>query len=183
MENTDSVIKWVFQDWSVNDQRPEYRILLVWFRLAQWAFRRWGILGKLMISVPYTLLTSQLLSMELPFRAEVGPRLRLYHKHALVIHPDATIGNDCHLRQGITIGNKVDRDGKSIGVASIGNSVDLGVGCVVIGDIHVGDYARIGANAVVTKSVPAYAVVVGNPGRVIRLDAPNSSTETSSTTP
>jgi len=42
----------------------------------------------------------------------------------------------------------------------------------VIGAVHVGDHARIGALAVVTKSVPAWAVVVGNPGRVIRIDDP-----------
>ena len=40
----------------------------------------------------------------------------------------------------------------------------------MIGDIHVGDHARIGALAVVTKSVPARAVVAGNPARVIRID-------------
>ena len=42
----------------------------------------------------------------------------------------------------------------------------------MIGDIHVGDHARIGALAVVTKSVPAWGVAVGNPGRVIRIDEP-----------
>ena len=54
----------------------------------------------------------------------------------------------------------------------MGNDVDLGAGCCVIGDLVVGDHARIGALAIVLKSVPAWAVVVGNPGRVIRIDEP-----------
>ena len=66
----------------------------------------------------------------------------------------------------------MDRAGNELGVASIGDDVDLGAGCAVIGAVHVGDHARIGALAVVTKSVPAWAVVVGNPGRVIRIDDP-----------
>jgi putative colanic acid biosynthesis acetyltransferase WcaB len=161
---------WVFQDWKVNRGSPAHQVILAWFRLAQRARSRWGIFGKLTVSAPYTLITALFLSMELPVTATVGPRLRLYHKHAIVIHSNAVIGSDCHLRQGITIGNKTDRRGNDLGVATLGDGVDLGAHCVVIGPIHVGDYARIGALAVVTKSVPDYGIVVGNPGRVIRID-------------
>jgi putative colanic acid biosynthesis acetyltransferase WcaB len=89
-----------------------------------------------------------------------------------VVSHHATLGSDCQLRHGVTIGNKTDRAGKEIGVARVGDDVDLGAGCAVIGDIEVGDHARIGALAVVTRSVPAWAVVAGNPGRVIRVDRP-----------
>jgi putative colanic acid biosynthesis acetyltransferase WcaB len=163
--------EWIFQDWSVNVGRPESQLLLAWFRLAQWAAAHWGVFG-LVIAIHYWLISSQLLSIELPARLTVGPRLRLDHKHGIVINPGCTIGSDCHLRHGVTIGNKVDRDDNEIGIASVGNGVDFGAGCVVIGDIHVGDYARIGALAVVTKSVPAWGVAVGNPARIIRIDNP-----------
>ncbi len=163
--------EWIFQDWSVNAGRPEYQLLLAWFRLAQRAAARWGILGRL-IAIPYWLISSQLLGIELPVKVAVGPRLRLYHKNGIVINPGCIIGSDCHLRHGVTIGNKVDREGNEIGIATVGNGVDFGAGCAVIGDIHIGDYARIGALAAVTKSVPAWAVVVGNPARVIRIDNP-----------
>ncbi len=85
------------------------------------------------------------------------------------------LGNDCHLRHNVTIGNRVDRDGNEVGVATIGDAVELGAGCAVVGDLHVGDHARIGALAVVVMSVPAWAVVVGNPGRVIRIDEATAS--------
>jgi putative colanic acid biosynthesis acetyltransferase WcaB len=163
--------EWVFQDWPANAGRPEAQLLLAWFRLAQRAADRGGVLARLVVT-PYWLVSSLLLGVELPVSATVGARLRLYHRNGIVLSPHCTLGRDCHLRHGVTIGNKVDRAGNELGVASIGDDVDLGAGCAVIGHVHVGDHARIGALAVVTKSVPAWAVVVGNPGRVIRIDDP-----------
>ena len=163
--------KWIFQDWPANVGRPECQLLLAWFRLAQWAAGHWGAIARLVVA-PYWLTSSLLLGVELPVTATVGPGLHLHHKNGIVLSPRCRLGSDCHLRHGVTIGNKVDRAGHALGIASIGDHVDLGAGCAVIGDIHVGDHARIGALAVVTKSVPAWAVVVGNPGRVIRIDDP-----------
>ncbi|MCJ7978025.1 hypothetical protein KXU33_20270, partial [Aeromonas veronii] len=52
----------------------------------------------------------------------------------------------------------------------IGNGVIFGAGVIVIGDIKIGDDVILGAGAVVTRSVPARAVVAGNPARIIRED-------------
>ena len=169
-----SLREWVLQDWAVNAERPEVQLILAWFRLAQWAAGRWGRLARLIVS-PYWLTTSLLFGVELPVTASVGPRLRVYHPHGIVLSPHCTLGSDCELRHGVTVGNRVDRDGNEVGVASIGDHVEFGAGCAVIGDLHVGDHARIGALAVVLKSVPAWSVVVGNPGRVIRVDEPGAS--------
>jgi putative colanic acid biosynthesis acetyltransferase WcaB len=165
--------QWVLQDWAVNASRPEVQLILAWFRLAQWAANRWGRLARLIVS-PYWLTTSLVFSVELPVTASVGPRLRVYHPHGIVLSPHCTLGSDCHLRHGVTVGNRVDRAGNELGVASVGDHVELGAGCVVIGDLQVGDHARIGALAVVLESVPAWSVVVGNPGRVIRVDEAES---------
>jgi len=163
----------VLQDWAVNRGRPDARLILAWFRLAQWADAHWGRLARPVVT-SYWLTTSLLLGVELPVSARVGPRLRLYHPQGIVVSPHATVGSDCHLRHGVTVGNRVDRDGNEIGVATIGDHVDLGAGCAVIGDLHVADHARVGALAVVVKPVPPWSVVVGNPGRVIRFDTPAS---------
>jgi putative colanic acid biosynthesis acetyltransferase WcaB len=162
---------WLLQDWRVNAGRPESRLLLVVFRLAQWATTRWGAPGRMVVAVHW-LITWLVLGIELPVDVTIGPRLRLYHPHGIVLNPHCTLGSDCHLRHGVTIGNRVDRAGNELGVARVGNDVDLGVGCVVIGDVDVGDHARIGALAVVLESVPPWGVVVGNPGRLIRVDQP-----------
>jgi putative colanic acid biosynthesis acetyltransferase WcaB len=164
----------VLQDWAVNEGRPIERLILAWWRLGQHAHARWGQPGRFLVTIPYTLVSTLLFSMELPVRATVGPRLRLFHKHALVIHPAAVLGADCHLRQCVTIGAKVSRDGRVVEVARVGDGVDFGAGSTVIGDIEVGDHARLGALAIVTKSVPAWAVVVGNPARVVRIDQPEA---------
>ena len=163
--------EWVLQDWQVNAERPESQWLLAWFRLAQWADEHWGKLARLIVT-PYWLIVSLVVSIELPVSVTIGPRLRLYHPHGIVLSPTCALGSDCHLRQGVTVGNRVDREGNELGVARIGNDVELGAGCCVIGDVEVGDHARIGALAIVLKSVPPWATVVGNPGRVIRINEP-----------
>jgi putative colanic acid biosynthesis acetyltransferase WcaB len=169
-----NVRHWVFQDWSVNRGRPECQLLLAWFRVAQWAACRWGRFARLAVW-PYWLLSSLMLGVDLPAAASIGPRLRLYHLQGIVINPHATIGSDCRLRHGVTVGNRVDRNDRELGVATIGDDVELGTGCVVLGDVHVGDHARVGALAVVIESVPAWGVAVGNPARVIRIDEPQES--------
>ncbi len=163
--------EWILQDWAVNASRPESQLILAWFRLAQWAAPRWGGLGRLVVRT-YWLTCSLLIGTELPVTARVGPRLRLHHPHGVVLSPHCTLGSDCHVRHNVTVGNRIDRDGNEVGVATVGDHVELGAGCVVIGDVHVGDHARIGALATVVKSVPAWGVVVGNPGQTIRVDEP-----------
>ena len=166
--------EWVLQDWDVNATRVESQLILAWFRLAQWATRRLGPFASIVVR-PYWWTVGVFMGVELPVTTTIGPRLRLYHPHSIVVSSGSSLGSDCHLRHGVTIGNKVDRDGRETGVARLGNGVDLGAGCAVIGDIYVGDHARVGALAVVLRSVPAWAVVVGNPGRVIRIDEPGGS--------
>lgn len=163
--------EWVLQDWAANSGRVESQLILAWFRLAQWTRANAGPFAWIVVK-PYWWTIGVFMGVEIPVTTIVGPRMRLYHPHAIVINPQCTLGSDCHLRHGVTIGNKTNREGQETGVARVGNGVDLGTGCVLIGDLDVGDHARIGALAVVLKSVPAWAVVVGNPGRVIRTDTP-----------
>jgi putative colanic acid biosynthesis acetyltransferase WcaB len=163
---------WVFQDWRVNAPYLDSQLILAWFRLAQRATRRWGPAGRA-VGVSYRLLTSMFMSIELPPQIEVGPRLRLFHPHSVVLNPQVRLGADCILRQNVTIGNVMRRDGTEKGVASAGDRVEFGAGCVVVGDVHVGDDARIGALALVLTDVPARGVVVGNPAKLVRIDDPD----------
>lgn len=54
------------------------------------------------------------------------------------------------------------------GVTEIGDGCWLGVGCVILKDVHIGKHCVIGSNSVVTKDIPAYSVAVGIPARVIQ---------------
>ena len=62
---------------------------------------------------------------------------------------------------------------RAAGPPTVGHDVWIADGAVVMGGVHVGDGAVVGAHAVVTRDVPPYAVVVGNPARVVkhRFDA------------
>jgi serine O-acetyltransferase len=87
------------------------------------------------------------------------------HGMGVVIGETAIVGDDVLIYHGVTLGGKVNDRVKRH--PTIGNNVLLGAGAKVIGDIEIGDGAQVGANAVVTKSVPAGAIVVGPTATVI----------------
>jgi serine O-acetyltransferase len=102
--------------------------------------------------------------------AEIGPGLRLPHPVGIIIGDDVRIGHRVSIYQHVTIGvaNSAEADEGGQAYPVIGDDVTIYAGAVLIGPIHVGDGAVIGANSVVTKDVPARTVVAGIPARVIR---------------
>lgn len=146
-------------EWGLN-RGIRLRLLVVLFRLAAFGahggkLRRLALLPVLVL---YRFYSEFLLSTEIPPSARIGRGLRIYHPAGIVVHPDVVIGENCILRQGVTIGNKGD-GAKSRGVPVIGDHVQFGAGCVVVGAITVGSRSLIGANAVVCQDVPEDAVV------------------------
>jgi serine O-acetyltransferase len=99
------------------------------------------------------------------YKEEIGPGLYIGHHGGIVTNDKASIGANCNLSHGVTIG--VTRRGEHEGVPKIGDNVYIGPGAKIIGQIVVGNNAAIGANCVVTKDVPENGVVVGVPGKVI----------------
>lgn len=95
-------------------------------------------------------------------RCQIGKHFRVDHFHGVVIGPGAVLGNYCKLYQQVTIGQ---REGK---FPKIGNHVTIYSGAKIIGDVEIGDYSIIGANAVVNKDVPPNSVVAGVPAKVIK---------------
>jgi len=100
--------------------------------------------------------------------ARIGQRLTVEHSGAIVIHGHAVIGDDCVIRQGVTIGNRRG-GGQRFDAPVIGNRVSIGAGAKILGGVHIGDDVDIGANAVVLDDLPAGALAVGVPARVIRV--------------
>ena len=95
---------------------------------------------------------------------QVGPGLRIWHFGNIFINPGVKIGANCTLRQGVTIGNRVE--GGPVPV--IEDDVDFGAYAQVLGGIRIGKGARIGAMSVVLCDVPPGATAVGIPARVIK---------------
>ena len=99
--------------------------------------------------------------------AKIGRRFFIDHAMGVIIGETCEIGDDVTLYQGVTLGGT----GKDVGKRhpTLGNNVMVGAGAKVLGPIHVGNNARIAANAVVLREVPEGATVVGVPGRIARI--------------
>jgi serine O-acetyltransferase len=97
-------------------------------------------------------------------RAHIGPGLHINHFGGVIVGEGVVIGSNCNLSHGVTLGvsGRSDR-----GSPHIGDRVFIGPGAKAFGKITVGDDAAIGANAVVTKSVPERSVSVGIPARTV----------------
>lgn len=108
-------------------------------------------------------ITQAVYGIELPLQTKIGRRLVIGHQNGIVIARGAVIGDDCLIRQNVTIGAAVE-SGRS---PRIGHCVSIGAGAVIIGDIVIGDGAIIGPNAVVTTDVPPGARVVAAPSRIL----------------
>lgn len=90
--------------------------------------------------------------------AKIGRRLVIDHGVGCVIGETAEVGDDCIIFHGVTLGGlKFDPVKRH---PTIGNHVLIGTGAKVLGPILIGDYAKIGANAVVMKPVPPHGIVV-----------------------
>lgn len=96
--------------------------------------------------------------------AVIGRRLFIDHGMGVVIGQTAQIGDDCILFHGSTLGGRSMTRGKRH--PTLGNRVMIGAGAKVLGPVHIGDDAQIGANAVVVRDVPAGAVALGVPAEV-----------------
>jgi serine O-acetyltransferase len=156
------------EDWAANGStwtRHGFWALVV-YRFGRWRFRirpRWL---RMPFSFLYHLLkffADSLLGIELPCEVELGRRFSIEHTGAIVISGDAVFGDDCVIRQGVTVGL---RHRGQRGSPRLGNRVDIGAGAKLLGPITIGDDVAIGANAVVLTDVPSGAVAVGVPAVV-----------------
>jgi len=101
--------------------------------------------------------------------ATLGAGFFIDHATGVVIGETTVAGEDVTVYQGVTLGGTSLRPGKRH--PTLGDRVVVGAGAKVLGDISVGDDARIGANAVVVRDVPPGTVVVGVPGNVVARTA------------
>ncbi len=81
---------------------------------------------------------------------------------SIFISENAKFGKNCIIMQQVTIGTVITKGSKKIGAPTIGDNCYICAGAKIIGNIHIGNNVRIGANAVVYKDVPDNSVVVGN---------------------
>lgn len=147
--------------WEVATCYPGFHAIVM-HRWAQWAWRRnFKWLGR------FTSQVARLLTgIEIHPGATIGRRVFIDHGFGVVIGETAEVGDDCTIYQGVTLGGTSLSKGAKRH-PTLGTGVIIGAGAQVLGGFTVGDGAKIGSNAVVTKEVPAGATAVGNPARII----------------
>ncbi len=150
-------------DWTL----PGFRAVAV-HRFGNWRMR----LRPKFLRAPFSILYRMMFrhvrnhyGIELPYDVQLGRRVKFEHQGAVVIHGNSVIGDDCVIRQGVTLGNR--RPEQHDQAPRLGKGVSVGAGAKILGPVHVGDGAIIGANAVVLQDVPAGCTVVGIPARII----------------
>lgn len=138
------------------------------YRIGHWL---WSYSGPLTIVMPvcravyivFSRFSEIITGIRVAPRARIGPGLYIGHADGVVVGGGVVMGSNCNIQQGVTIGTS--SRGERQGSPTIGNRVYFGPGAKVFGSIRVGDDVAIGANAVVTKSLPQRAVAVGIPAR------------------
>ncbi|HSD39961.1 MAG TPA: serine acetyltransferase [Rhodocyclaceae bacterium] len=109
--------------------------------------------------------------MDLPWQTQIGSALSIQHGWGMVINKNVHIGSNVTLYHGVTIGqgDRIDAQGaRSTGYPVIEDEVWIGPHAIVVGDITIGRGSRILGGAFVTRSVPPFSLVIGNPGEIRR---------------
>ncbi|GAA1982760.1 hypothetical protein [Microbacterium pumilum] len=146
-------------DYARNDDRWS-KISVAVFRVNQWAYRR-GFVLRSAAAVADLIWLRLLVGAELPPDIVCGPGLRLAHMgRGVIVNRRVRIGSNVTLYHRVTLGVIGSDKGN---VPTLEDGVYVGTGATVIGRVLVGEGARIGAGAVVTKDVPAFATAVGVP--------------------
>jgi serine O-acetyltransferase len=129
---------------------------MFWFRLGCWCKKK-----KLPLTSFIQRLIALIYGMEISVGSDVGGGLYIPHTIGMVIAAKS-IGENCSIIHNVTIGMRKEHK-----FPSIGDNVFIGAGARVLGGIHIGDGAAIGANAVVIQDVPAGMTVVGIPANPV----------------
>ena len=165
------------EDWVVNGRsltRPGFQAMVV-YRFGVWK----EVIRQKPLRAPFGLLyqlgrvfVRNFYGIDMYSTATIGRRLWIAHQSGIVIHYDAVIGDDCLIRQGVSIGRGPNHGGGVKDAAPVlGDRVEIGAGAVLIGGIKIGDDVVIGPNAVVMSNIPAGSIVAAPPGRVFQRPA------------
>jgi putative colanic acid biosynthesis acetyltransferase WcaB len=164
----------IFQDFPKNQNNIKGKFILFFFRLTNYLCYSENRLIKI-LSIPllifYKIFIEWILTVELPAKTKVGKGVSIFHGQGLTVNDNTIIGENVILRNGTVLGNLFLKNGKISGSPIIGNNVEFGANCCVIGEIKIGNNVKVGAGAVVVKDVPDNCVVVGNPAKIINSES------------
>lgn len=135
-----------------------YVALQAW-RVSNWLWRQ----GRTDLALLLQSASSDHLQVSIHPSASIGISVYLDHATGIIVGAFAVIGDEVTILQNVTIGRKPENPDRA---PRIGRGVLLSAGATILGDIHIGDFARIGAGSVVTGNVPGGCTAVGVPARL-----------------
>lgn len=116
---------------------------------------------------PLRIIFPGMANLYLPYSQKIGQGLVIQHGFSTIFNAEY-IGKNCQVWHGVTIGKS--HSGKSMPRPVIGDNVKICCHATVLGGITIGDNVVIGAGSIVTKSIPANCVVIGNPAKILSKD-------------
>ncbi|SHL83651.1 serine O-acetyltransferase [Bradyrhizobium lablabi] len=134
-------------------------IALQVFRVSNWLWSN----GRIDLALLLQSQSSDSLQVSIHPSARIGTPVFLDHATEIVVGRLVEIGDEVTILQRVTVGRKDALGGRA---PRIGRGAYLSAGATILGDISIGDFAKIGAGAVVTKDVPAGCTAVGVPARL-----------------
>ena len=140
---------------------------MIVYRFGRWRYTLKNSLLRKPFSLLYKFLykiVQVLTGIELPCEVPVGSNFRIDHFGDIIISGYASFGDNCIVRNGVTVGLKNIEEKAA---PAIGNNVNIGAGAKILGNITIGNNVDIGANAVVITSVPDNSIAVGIPAKII----------------
>ncbi|WP_312813743.1 serine O-acetyltransferase [Brevundimonas sp. BH3] len=137
-----------------------YQALQAW-RVAHWLWQQ----DRDTLAFHFQSRISELFQLDIHPAARIGKGVFVDHGTGIVIGETAVVGDEVSMLHAVTLGGtgaeRGDRHPK------IGRGVLLGAGAKVLGNIEIGDYAKVASGSVVLKPVPAGCTVAGVPARMV----------------
>ncbi len=131
------------------------------YRIAHWLSRQ----GRAHFASMIQMRVSECFGVDIHPGARIGRGIMIDHAHSIVIGETAVVGDNVSMLHSVTLGGTGKEDGDRH--PKIGDGVLIGAGAKVLGNIRVGDCARIAAGSVVLEDVPARKTVAGIPARIV----------------
>lgn len=172
-EPTNPLWSQIHEDWIAHGQdwtKPGFRAVAVQ-RFGVWRMQVQLKILRAPLSWMYRAMyrhVRNVYGIDLPYTVQLGRRVVIEHQSGIIIHGDSRIGDDCILRQGVTLGNRYLE--RPLEAPQLGQRVNVGAGAKILGSVQIGDNANIGANAVVLQDIPSGQTAVGIPARLLKAE-------------
>lgn len=173
-----TLFKYIYSDYKKYKKYGGNFITIVFFTQGFWAIFQYRVASSVYkMRVPFLRQFLQFLCLlwqkiieistgiSIPASVEIGHSFYIGHFGSIILNPKTSIGNNCNISQGVTIG--ISGQGEKRGVPKLGDNIYVGANAVLVGNIIIEDNVVVGANSLVNSFVSRNAVMLGVPAVVV----------------